>query len=101
MAILNIEHTKDLFEYLRDAGRLDPGEVPMFTLLRGGVSNRTVLVERSDGRSFVVKQALEKLRVQVEWHSDPRRIHHEALGLIWLARLAPPGTITSLLFEDE
>ena len=101
MAALNIEHTEELFNYLRDTGRLDPGEAPAFTILPGGVSNRTVLVERSDGRAFVVKQALEKLRVQTEWHSDPRRIHHEALGLIWLARLAPPGTITPLLFEDE
>jgi thiamine kinase-like enzyme len=48
----------------------------------------------------VVKQALEKLRVQVDWFSSPERIHREALGLRWLAQLAPPGTITPLVFED-
>jgi 5-methylthioribose kinase len=101
MATLNIEQIDDLLNYLRDTGRLGPGEVPVFTTLQGGVSNRTVLVERSPGQAFVVKQALAKLRVKVEWHSDPHRIHHEALGLIWLARLAPPGTITPLFFEDE
>jgi hypothetical protein len=44
-------------------------------VLGGGVSNRTVLVQPQGQPAFVVKQALEKLRVQVEWLSDPRRIH--------------------------
>jgi 5-methylthioribose kinase len=60
-----------------------------------------VLVERSSGEAWVLKQALEKLRVTADWHSDPRRIHREALGLRWLARLAPPGAVTPLLFEDH
>jgi 5-methylthioribose kinase len=49
----------------------------------------------------VVKQALEKLRVQVDWFSSPERIHREALGLRWLAELAPPGAITPFVFEDD
>ena len=48
-----------------------------------------------------MKQALAKLRVPVDWFSSPERIHREALGLEWLARLAPPGSITPLLFEDR
>src|SRR5262249_34071197 len=32
---------------------------------------------------------------------DPRRIEREALALEWLPRLAPPGTITPLLFLDR
>lgn len=49
----------------------------------------------------MLKQALEKLRVEVDWFSDPKRIHREALGLRWLAELAPPGAITPLVFEDH
>ena len=37
----------------------------------------------------------------MDWFSSPERIHREALGLEWLARLAPPGSITPLLFEDR
>jgi len=97
---LDIERFDDLLRYLRERGHLKRDEVPAFTNLRGGISNRTVVVERPDGRAYVLKQALDKLRVQTEWRSEPRRIHLEALGLIWLERLMPPGTITPLLFED-
>ena len=55
-------------------------------------------LERS--RGWVLKQALPKLRVQVDWFSPVERVHREALGLRWLERIAPPGTITPLVFED-
>jgi 5-methylthioribose kinase len=98
---LDIEESLALLVWLRAHGRLAPGETPRCTNLHGGVSNRTVLVERFSGEAWVLKQALEKLRVAADWHSDPRRIHREALGLRWLARLAPPGAITPLLFDDH
>ena len=96
----DIEQPKALLQYLRDNGRLEPAEVPALTVLSGGVSNRTVLVERSHGEAWVIKQALPKLRVEVDWFSDPGRAHREALGLIWLGRLAPAGSIPGFLFED-
>src|SRR5690348_800251 len=96
----NIENFPALLEYLRATARLSPDESPRLTNLAGGVSNRTVLLERSDGEAWVLKQALERLRVQVEWHSDPRRIEREALGIQTLARIAPPGAITPLVFLD-
>ncbi len=49
----------------------------------------------------MLKQALAKLRVPVDWFCSPERIHREALGIQWLARLAPPGAIVPLLFEDR
>src|SRR6266849_7933974 len=98
---LDIEQGAALLRYLRGTSRLEPAESPRFTILRGGISNRTVLVERTGGPSFVLKQALPKLRVSTDWPSDPRRIHQEALGLTWLARITPPGSIPALLFEDE
>ena len=97
----DIERTGDLAAYLATTGRITPGERSTVTVLGGGVSNRTVLVERPSGEAWVVKQALPKLRVAVDWFSPPARIHREALGLRWLAELAPPGTVVPFLFEDD
>lgn len=98
---LNIEHFEDLLRYLREAGRLAERETPRFRRLPGGVSNRTVLVTRKEGAPFVMKQALDRLRVATEWRSDPRRIEREALGLEWLQRLVPGGAAPALLFLDR
>ena len=98
--LLDIEDAGALTAYLRDAGRIGPGETPAVRVLTGGVSNRTVLVERPAGGAWVLKQALPKLRVAADWFSDPARVRREAEGLRWLARVAPPDTITPLVFED-
>jgi 5-methylthioribose kinase len=98
---LDIEDVPALLAYLQRTGRIAPGEHPRIEVLQGGVSNRTVWVARESGDAWVLKQALAKLRVPVDWFSSPERIHREALGLEWLARLAPPGSIAPLLFEDR
>jgi 5-methylthioribose kinase len=98
---LDIEDAPALLAYLQRTARIAPGEQPCTAILQGGVSNRTVRVERESGEAWVLKQALAKLRVPVDWFSSPERIHREALGLEWLARLAPPGSIAPLLFEDR
>lgn len=98
---LDIENTPALLAYLRHTGRIAPADQPRIAILQGGVSNRTVWVGRDSGEAWVLKQALAKLRVPVDWFSSPERVHREALGLEWLARLAPPGSITPLLFEDR
>lgn len=98
---MNIEETDELVAYLRSGGYIESSEEPQCTRLSGGVSNRTVMVERANGEAWVVKQALQKLRTQVDWFSDPGRIHREALGLQWIGRLAPPGATPAFLFEDR
>lgn len=98
--MLDIEQADQLLEYLTASKRIEADERPLFRVLPGGVSNRTVWVERTNGEAWVLKQALEKLRVKVDWFSSPERIHREALGMRWLLQLAPPGTITPLIFED-
>ena len=97
---LDIEDRAQLLAYLRANERIDADEEPQSTVLAGGVSNRVVLLRRANGEAWVLKQALEKLRVAVDWFSSPQRIHSEALGLRWLAELAPPGASTPLVFED-
>ncbi len=98
---LDIEHPDVLLAYLRTTDRIPADESPTISILKGGVSNRTVLVEREKSEGWVLKQALPKLRVRVDWFSSPARIHQEALGLRWLRQLAPPGTIPALVFEDH
>src|SRR3954453_16273460 len=74
---LDIENPSSFLAYLRESGRIRPDESPPSRTLAGGVSNKTVLVERPSGESWVIKQALPKLRVAVDWFSDPRRIERE------------------------
>lgn len=97
---LDIEQPAALLGYLRAAGRIAPEEAPRVRVLAGGVSNRTVLLERANGEAWVLKQALEQLRTAAEWHCDPSRIESEALGMHHLALLAEPGAIPALLFQD-
>ncbi|MCL4206795.1 MAG: phosphotransferase [Pirellulaceae bacterium] len=99
--LLDIENSTALTAYLLDRGRIGWRESVEIRCLAGGVSNRTVLVRRGDGEAWVLKQALPKLRVQVDWFSDPDRNHHEATGMRWLGQLAPPGSIPRLVFEDR
>lgn len=97
---LDIEDPQALIAYLRSTGRILPDETPAVNVLRGGVSNRTVFVKRATGESWVLKQALAKLRVAVEWFSSPERVAREALGIQWLTQLAPSDTIPPLVFFD-
>ena len=99
--ILDIKQPAALMAYLRRTGRIAADEQPAIRVLGGGVSNRTVLVERPDGEAWVLKQALEKLRVAVDWFSSPERVHREALGLRWLADLVPAQRLATLVFEDH
>ena len=65
--LLDIEQPGALVRYLKETGRVSEDEEPVVRVLAGGVSNRTVLLERPEtGEAWVVKQALPKLRVAVD-----------------------------------
>jgi len=96
----DIEDFDALRDYLNARGHVKSGETVSFKNLQGGVSNRTVKVAWPDGHAWVLKQALAKLRVNVDWFSSPERIGVEAKALRCLNRLAPPGTTPSFIFED-
>lgn len=96
---LNIEEPDQLLPYLRARGLIGADEAPAFHTLSGGVSNRTVWVERQAGADWVIKQALAKLRVQVDWFSDPARIQRETAGLRWLGVIIP-GHVPECIFDD-
>lgn len=98
---LDIEQPDALLEYLKARRAISPDEQPEIRVLAGGVSNRTVWVGQPSGENWVLKQALEKLRVQTDWFSSPERVYREAMGLRWLQQLAPPETVPQLVFEDH
>lgn len=98
MTRINIENPDQLIAYLHERGYVQPDERVTVRSLSGGVSSATVYVERAAG-DWVLKQSLAKLRVAVDWFSDPMRIHCEAAALRWLAELAP-GRVPGFVFED-
>ncbi|RME95042.1 MAG: aminoglycoside phosphotransferase family protein [Verrucomicrobia bacterium] len=96
---LNIEEPEALVRWLVERGLLAGPEGVRCEKLAGGVSNRTVRVTHPRG-AWVVKQALERLRVKDDWFADPARVHREALGLRWLQTLTPPGSVPGFVAED-
>ena len=97
---MNIENEAELREYLVASHRIAPEEPFQARVLKGGVSSRTVLVRFAERPAWVLKQALPKLRVRMDWYSDPQRVHREALGLRHLQSLLPDGSVPGFLFED-
>jgi len=67
--------------------------------LTGGVSSEIYRVE--DGsRIFVVKRALEKLRVQADWRADPGRNVYERLYLERVGQIVP-GSVPRVLSAHD
>jgi 5-methylthioribose kinase len=97
--MVDIEQPEQLIAYLRARGAIGADETPPVRVLTGGVANKTVLVERPSG-GLVVKQALGKFRVQVDWFVQPERSALEALGLRTYEALLPTGSTPHFLFED-
>jgi 5-methylthioribose kinase len=85
--------------YLASQRGFDPASLRV-SFLGGGVSNTVLLVE-TRAESFVVKQALGKLRVEQDWFSDRARIFRESAAMKALAPHLPPGTVPEILFEDR
>jgi len=92
-------------DYLTDRG-LWPRGAPMFVReLGGGVSNIVLLVEREAGGGdeirWVVKQSLEKLRVQDDWRSQRSRIFREAEAIQALGPVLGQGAIPEVIHIDR
>jgi tRNA A-37 threonylcarbamoyl transferase component Bud32 len=95
----NAEDFGGLKDYLLEAGRIGTTTQVAFRTLSGGVSNRVVLIELSTGERWVLKQALDKLRVPVDWYCAPERSEREASALSLLAGLIPDN-VADLVFAD-
>jgi aminoglycoside phosphotransferase (APT) family kinase protein len=92
-------------DYLVEHG-LWPRGVPLFIReLGGGVSNTVLLVEgeASEGtkKRWVVKQSLEKLRVQEDWRSERRRIFREAAAIQALGPVLGQAAVPQVVHIDR
>ncbi len=58
------------------------------TPLTGGVSSEIYLVEDGD-KKFVVKRALEKLKVEADWFADTSRNHSEQAYISYVRKFRP------------
>lgn len=68
--------------------------------LTGGVSSDIYRVEDGDS-VFVVKRALEKLRVEEDWHADLSRNHFELAYLQCVSKFLPDAFPEVLFSNDE
>ncbi|MEP6842894.1 MAG: aminoglycoside phosphotransferase family protein, partial [Pseudolysinimonas sp.] len=81
----------DEFEqHLRARGILAP-EVGIAEAveLEGGVSGSVYRMRTTDGREWVVKQALDRLKVAQDWHADPARAQNEAHAIRVFHEITP------------
>lgn len=72
-----------------------PGVFP----LTGGVSSEIYRVD-DDGRTFVVKRALKKLKVKADWYADVSRNRYEAAFLRYVGAFMPQS-VPHLLGEGD
>lgn len=96
MELDNIDTVKDYLTQTKIADKKDRIEVQP---LSGGVSCRVWKIVVNENR-WVMKQALEKLDVQVDWFSDVERIHREHEVMESLHSLLPEGTIPEVVHTD-
>jgi 5-methylthioribose kinase len=88
-----------LTDYLRKAGLLRCRQATV-NPLAGGVSSDVLLVESGKDR-FVVKQALEQLRVRDEWHCDTARNITEHEAICYAGRFFPESVPTIFYFDRD
>jgi 5-methylthioribose kinase len=93
---------KNAIDYLVQQRFLSPQEAALSQAveLKGGVSNITIQIQTPKGR-YVLKQALGKLRVQMDWYSDVRRIYVETDCMRLLGALIGTTLIPEIFFEDR
>src|SRR5882724_6320258 len=85
---------------LRQLGMIPAGAEPDLVPLTGGVASDIWLV-RFDGRQFVVKRALAKLRVAADWRAPVSRNASEVAWLQRAAMVVPDAVPTILAHSPE
>ena len=96
---MKLDRIIDVKAYLVDSGITAVMDEPIIEQMTGGVSCRTwkIIIKNNQ---WVIKQALEKLKVKAEWYSDVQRIHREHEVMEALDGLVPAGTIPKVLYKD-
>ena len=92
---------QDLFiEFLRRADLVGPSERPEFSALAGGVSS-DIWVVRAEAGVYCVKRALDKLKVEDDWHAPVERNTYEVAWMRRANEIAPGCTPEVLADEPD
>jgi len=83
---------------LRRCDLVGPQEIPVFSLLPGGVSSNIWRVDMEHG-PVCIKQALAKLKVAADWYAPVERNANEVAWFQTAARIAP-NSVPEILFHD-
>ena len=92
--------SKSMLELIRSMGLCSEDEAPNVSMLGGGVSNVVARVE-AEGGTWVVKQALPRLRVLDEWVADRARIFSETACLKLIRETVRGHPAPAVLSEDK
>jgi fructosamine-3-kinase len=93
-----MSHPREIVAALRRLHLVAAGEKPVLTPLAGGVASDIYRVDVGE-RCFVVKRALEKLRVTAEWRVPVGRSTFE-VGWLETAGAIVPGSVPKILAHD-
>ena len=85
--------------YLINGGIIHEKDESLIEELGGGVSCNVWKVTVGEN-SWVLKQALDKLKVEANWYSDIERIHREHEVMEALEELLPRGSIPKVVYKD-
>jgi aminoglycoside phosphotransferase (APT) family kinase protein len=94
------DHHREMAAALAAMGLLAPGESFAGEALSGGISCEVWRVHLSSGRTLVLKRALPKLRVQVDWRAPVARAHTEVQWLTLVAQI-DPALVPKVVGEDS
>jgi aminoglycoside phosphotransferase (APT) family kinase protein len=88
-----------LLEAVRRLGLIGTGEGAELAPLSGGVSSDVFLVRAADGREFVVKRSIPRLRVKADWRAPVTR---DTAEIAWLeaVRAVDPRLAPEVLARD-
>jgi aminoglycoside phosphotransferase (APT) family kinase protein len=90
---------QEMLRSLKDRGLLDDVDDAEFEVLTGGVSSDIWKI-RADGRSYCVKRALSRLKVEADWFAPVERNRYE---VAWYeaANAILPGSAPRILARDD
>ena len=89
---MKLDSISNVRSYLANEGIVHEKDEPFVEQLGGGVSCDVWKVSVGEN-SWVLKQALDRLRVEADWYSDIERIHREHEVMEILYALLPKGSI--------
>lgn len=96
---MKIDSISNVKSYLIRQGIIHEKDEPFVEQLGGGVSCDVWKITVGE-HNWVLKQALDKLKVEAEWYSDIDRIHREHEVMETLNELLPDGSIPKVVYKD-